>query len=477
MESRPNLLFIFTDEQRYDTLPHAQDRPGAYPEGSLAMPNLGRFAESACVVEEAYCTQPVCTPSRGSILTGLYPKRHGAYDNNVPLHPDARTLPELLPEDMRSAYTTAYHGKWHLGDEIFAQHGFTDWVGYEDEYARFYSPERDRNAKSHYTHWLRKHGFKPDRKDGSFSRGRASCLPEPFTKPAFLAETACAFLDRQKASPFVHYINFLEPHMPFFGPMTGRYDPASVPLPPNFNRFPGSDMPKWRQKAERLSREGFSWYDLSTDAGWRQMTAAYMGLNTLVDKYTGVILDKLDALGLAGNTIVVFTSDHGEMMGSHGLVGKQCMYQESIRVPLLIRLPGQSKPVRIKGPLSQIDLVPTLLDLLGAPVPDHLHGQSRADLLQSGEDATLSGDVVVTWNTSSEYNWENPRNPSELATMEDVRTLVTPDGWRFSHYPDSGNHELFNLREDPLEMRNLAKDPSHAGRVGDFTRRLARFPH
>ena len=163
------------------------------------------------------------------------------------------------------------------------------------------------------------------------------------------------------------------------------------------------------------------------------------------------------------------------MMGSHGLVGKQCMYQESIRVPLMIRLPGQTNPMRIQGPVSQIDLVPTLLDLIGSPVPGHLQGQSRADLLRTGRDTRLEQDVVVTWNTSCQYNWENPRNAGEVATMENVRTLVTPDGWRFSHYPESGNHELFNLCEDPLETRNLAGDPASKDTLQELTARLAQF--
>ncbi|MGC9450081.1 MAG: sulfatase-like hydrolase/transferase [Oceanipulchritudo sp.] len=475
MSSTPNLLFLFTDEQRYDTLPHAQDRPGAFPPGSLRMPNLERLGESACVFEEAYCTQPVCTPSRGSILTGLWPRTHGAYDNNIPLHPGARTLPECLPAEMADRYKTAYHGKWHLGNEIFAQHGFTEWAGIEDQYAQFYSPGRDPEAKCHYNQWLRKHGFKPDMRNGNFSRGQACSLPEPFTKPAFLAETACEFLERNRTSPFIHYINFLEPHMPFFGPLTGLYEPEAAPLPPNLHDRPGEDMPVWREKAERIAREGFEWYDLSRETGWRRMMAAYMGLNTLIDKYTGILLDKLEELGLADNTIVVFTSDHGEMMGSHGLVGKQCMYQESIRVPLMIRLPGQTEPVRVRGPVSQVDLVPTLLELMGAPVPGHLQGQSRAGLLQEGKEARLEEDVVVTWNTSCEYNWENPRNAGEVATMEDVRTLVTPDGWRFSHYPESGNHELFNLREDPLERRNLAKEGACLEIVRELSSRLAAF--
>jgi len=472
MSKPANLLFIFTDEQRYDTLPHAADRPSAYPGGCLRMPNLERFAESATVFEEAYCTQPVCTPSRGSIMTGLYPQFHGAYDNNVPLDRTARTLPELLPEAHRNRYARAYHGKWHLGDEIFAQHGFENWIGYEDEYAPYYSDGRDRELKCRYNRWLREQGFKPDSPDGNFSRGRASTLPEAFSKATFIAGETCRFLEENRHQPFIHYLNFLEPHMPFYGPLSGMYPPESVPLPPNFNDFPAPDLPLSHAKAERWKAHGFEWYDLSTEAGWRQMIAAYMGLNTLIDRCVGSVLDKLESLGLMDETIIVFTSDHGEMMGSHRLIGKQVMYQESIRVPLLIRLPGQCEQQRITGPMSQIDLVPTLLDLIGAPLPEGLHGTSKAELLRNGGNARLEDDVFICWNTRAHGESPAPRSTEQLCFREDVRTLVTPDGWRFSYFPETGAHELFCLREDPMECHNLARDPGQVARIEGFTRRL-----
>lgn len=457
---QPNLLFIFTDQQRFDTL-FSED---------VSMPHVNRLASESCYFEEAHCTQPVCTPSRGSLMTGLHPHAHGAVINNVPLPEQVRCLPELLPADIRARYRTAYHGKWHLGDEIFAQHGFEEWISFEDHYDAHYREGRDKNALSTYNTWLRGHGFKPD-DGGKFSRARACCLPEAYGKPAFLAEQACRFLSDAGGDPFILYVNFLEPHMPFYGPRTGDYDPGALRLPENFGAR-GDDGLLVRLLAERFRREGFEWYDLAREEGWRRMTAAYRGLCGLVDKMTGRILAALEANGQADNTIVVFTSDHGEMMGSHGMLGKRVMNQESIRVPLMVRLPGQRRMQRISGPVSQIDLVPTLLDLMGSPPDEELHGTSRASMLGGG-DTRLREDVVVSWNESAANRQALAGKPIEdwrldlagsherhlAALTEPVRTLITADGWRFSTSPALGEPALYNLREDPFELHNLADDP------------------
>lgn len=339
----PNLLFIFTDEQRHDAM-------GCAGNAHLRTPHLDRFAQTATRFTQAHCTQPVCTPSRSSIMSGLYPHATGAFENNQPLRDDVRTLPELLPEAVRNQYATGYFGKWHLGDEIFAQHGFDDWRGFEDEYWRHYSAGRDRDAVSPYSRWLSERGFKPDLPHGRFSRGRSCVLPERYTKPAWLADQACEFIAEHRDRPWILYLNFLEPHMPFFGPRTGHYDPATIPLPENYQHPPHAHHHlKPRLLYERFREEGFQWYDLGAEQGWRQMRAAYYGLCELVDAHVGRILDALDASGGGDQTAVVYTSDHGEMLGSHQLLGKSVMYQEAIRVPLLIRAPGQSKWARSRG--------------------------------------------------------------------------------------------------------------------------------
>ena len=152
MPNRPNLLFILTDQQRWETM-------GCYGNKWIQTPALDRLASRSFVFENAYVTQPVCTPSRTSILTGLYPQTSGATTNNVALGPDVKTIAEMVPDGV----TCGYFGKWHLGDEIFAQRGFTEWVSSEDQYRRFYSRQETLSQMSDYHHFLVDNGLEPDK--------------------------------------------------------------------------------------------------------------------------------------------------------------------------------------------------------------------------------------------------------------------------------------------------------------------------
>lgn len=472
-----NLLFIYTDEQAISSL-------GAYGNTRIQTPNLDRLASRSVLFERAYVTQTVCTPSRSSLLTGLYPHTNGCTENNIPLRVDTPCLPEMVQGD----YVTAHHGKWHLGDEIFAQHGFREWRSIDDGYRKYYGAARDRNEKSTYHHFLIDNGFKPGRGD-VFNRSECCRLPEEVGKPAYLAREASRFLRENRDRPFILYVNFFEPHMPYFGPRDSQYDPSSVFLPSNFDTIPDALCPlKTRLFQRAYFEKGHSGFPLRTEAEWRRMIANYWGLASLVDTHAGTILDTLDECGLRDNTIVVYTSDHGDMMGSHRLLAKCVQYEEASRVPLLIRLPGQEKGKRIREPISQIDLVPTLLDLMGEKAPAHLPGRSRRRVLERND--KLSDDVVLEWNGRNSGifadqigstglpddlpGWaEEFGNASELdsAIADPVRTIVTPDGWKFTCSP-RGEHQLFDLNTDPLERRNLAFEADMLDRVVDLRRRI-----
>lgn len=470
--TQPNLLVLLTDEQRYNTL-------ACYGNSALQMPNLNALAAQSCVINKAYCTQPVCTPARGSYVTGLYPHAHGAWFNNIPLNADAKCLPEYLPE----ATKTAYFGKWHLGDEIFAQHGFQEWRSVEStwiNYNKHFSPGRDPNAKSTYHHYLRSRGYKPDADHGrSYSRDLTTKLPERDGKPAYLASEASRYIRAHRDEPFALYVSMLEPHMPFYGPRDDQYAPEDVPLPPNFDAVPQEGDPlRERLHYLRYHTHGFERYDLTTETGWRQITAAYWGLCSLIDTHMGRVLDTLDACDLMDDTIIVFTSDHGDMMGSHQLVGKGTMYQESVRVPLLVRLPGQREQRRITGPFSHIDLVPTLLDLMNQPVPAGLHGTSRRTNLETG--TALTDDVFIEWNipASRKHTYNDTilaaagsRERAEAALNDQQRTIITADGWRYTH-STIGDHALYDLNEDPEERQNLARATKQAARIAALSDRI-----
>ena len=476
----PNLLFLFTDEQRADTM-------AAYGNARIQTPNLNRLAAQSVVFERAYVTQPVCTPSRASMLTGLYPHTNGCIENNVPLAADVPCLPEMLGQAGDVEYATAYHGKWHLGDEIYPQHGFQEWRSIEDGYRKHYGTDLDPEARSTYHQFLIEHGFLPA--DGQyFSRAEATRLPEAFGKPAYLAREASRFIRENRDRPFVLYVNFLEPHMPFFGPRDDQHDPSQVTLPGNFDQPPTVDQPlKARLFQRAYYEQGHGDLALRNEADWRRMIANYWGLCSLVDTHVGTILETVEACGLDEQTIVVYTSDHGDMMGSHRLLAKCVMFEEAIWVPLLIRLPGQTTAKRVRAPVSQIDLVPTLLDLMGQPMPDQLQGQSLRPVLEGRTDVPL-GDVFIEWNghnngfgdilgavSVSEAMLRLASREEIVAAITDpVRTVITPEGWKFNHSP-LGEHELYDLNQDPLETSNLVGREELRPQVQELIAKIRRW--
>jgi arylsulfatase A-like enzyme len=335
-------------------------------------------------------------------------------------------------------------GKWHLGDEIFAQHGFEEWVSIEDGYTNHYGKESDRSKRSDYHHFLIDKGYKPDR-SSKFSRSFAARRPIEHCKPSFLEMKACEFLRRHRSEPFILYINFLEPHMPFFGPLDNEHNPDDVDLPANFSDPLEDNEPLcYRRKREQcIKKYGADEKDI------RKLIARYWGLVTQVDRSVGAILRTLETLGLAENTIVVYTSDHGDMMGSHHMVEKGVMYEEATRIPWLIRVPRMKGKGRlIKNRVSQIDMVPTLLELLTAKSTGSLPGQSLVPLFTG--DKVDQRDVFIEWNPYSKKRLEH------LYT----RTVISPDGWKLC-LSDVDKCQLFNLKEDPGETTNLFDSGRH----------------
>jgi arylsulfatase len=454
---KPNLLFLWTDEQRADTM-------AVYGNQKIQTPNLNKLAAESVVFERAYVSQPVCTPARSTVMTGLWPHQSGLTKNNIALPPEVPTLPEIANDP---DYRTGYFGKWHLGDEIFAQHGFEEWRSMES-YSQFYGPDRDLSARSSYHQFLLDRGYTPDTDDGQFSRGFAARLPIEHCKPKYLEGEACDFLQRHQNEPFMLYVNFLEPHMPFYGPLDGLYDPAEVDLPANFNDPLEENEPEAYRKAreEWLAEKYNGEYDLNNESDWRRLIAKYWGLVTQVDRSVGAILDTLERLGLADNTIVVYTSDHGDMMGSHRLLHKTLMYEESMRVPWLMRVPELGRTQRIvPSAASHIDLVPTLIDFMGITTERPLPGKSLRPRIEGRAGADP---VFVQWNPGG--GMAEGRNPHGKLRKENAqpgnasRTVLSPDGWKLTlHTHDRG--QLYDLNQDPGETKNLFDVPEHRAMV------------
>ncbi len=466
-KEKPNLLFLWTDEQRADTM-------RVYGNARIHAPNLNRLASESVVFRQAYVSQPVCTPSRSTVMTGLWPHQNGCTENNIPLSEEVPTLPEILNDP---DYRTGYFGKWHLGDEVFAQHGFEEWVSIEDGYWKYFRPGRDRDAKSTYWRFLHDLGYKPDTKRGTYSRWYVSTLPLEHSKTRFLETRARDFIRRYRKEPFILYVNFLEPHMPFNGPLNDEHKPDEIALPPNFNDPLEDNEPlRYRLLRERYVRFGFEGHDLSTEAGWRRLIANYWGLVTQVDLAVGGILKELEDAGLAENTIVVYTSDHGDMMGAHHLLAKTVMYRESVRVPWLIRYPRLARrQILVDGPASHIHLVPTLLHLLGRRQDDRFPGKSLLPAIR--ESRRLTDDVFIEWNPALRYG----RVPKRVEGVNEVdlqrafrastRTVATADGWKLC-LSDTDKNQLFDLRKDPYETTNLFGRGEYERVVADLRQRI-----
>jgi len=475
MARKPNLLFIFSDQQRADTL-------GCYGNLLVQTPHLDRLAGRSVLFEKTYVTQPVCTPSRSSIMTGLYPHANGCTENNLPLKADVPTIAEMVSPE----YVRAYNGKWHLGDEVIPQHGFDHWLSVADKYRSHFTKEAYRPLFTDYHHFLLEQGFTPDREwygAKVFAGPWAAQLPEELTKAGFQARKAAAFIREHRDRPFVLYVSFVEPHRPYYSPFDDLCPPEEVPVGPHFRQPPGEDAALIKRLTSDacLCKGMLDGGDLTTEAGCRWLRAKYLGMVTLVDRAVGQILQAVDDAGIGEHTIVVFSSDHGDFVGDHMLFGKSLLYEEVSRVPLLMHVPWLgSQPRRIAEPISQIDLVPTLLDLLDEPIPDGLHGISRLPLLtggttlpdQNGQDVFLEWNGVDGWPkraeapTVTEEQWRQVLGP--------WRTVVTADGWKLNLSPVD-QCELFNLAQDPHEQRNLFDDPACRDRVRDLAVRIRRW--
>ena len=218
----------------------------------------------------------------------------------------------------------------------------------------------------------------------------------------------------------------------------------------------------------------FGGVDLTNESGWRTVRARYFGLVTLLDRAVGKMLRALDEAGSAYNTIVVFTSDHGDMMGDHGILAKCVMYEEALRVPLLMRVPWLGRgEVRVPGRMSQIDLVPTLLDLMGEDIPPECQGASRRGVLEGGD--TLEGkDAFVEWNGADGFKaapMDTPDDEGKRIKGAPWRTVVSAEGWKLNMSPVD-RCELFDLNSDPHEMSNLFDEPAQQGRIRGLRDRI-----
>jgi len=448
LRRKPNVIVFLPDQQRADTI-------RCYGGSKVHAPNLNKLASESVVFSRAYVTHPVCTPSRSSLMTGTWPHINGCTRNSVPLDRRFLVLPELLAD---KDYRTAYMGKWHLGPAGSPQRAFEEWISTDQG--------------GHYTRFLISTGLTPDREDGDFSELAISNLPLELSRPKFLEKHACEFIEKHRHDPFILIVAFVEPHSPYNGPLNDEHSLDEIDLDLTATLPPAEDVPlryrlmrEWQQAEAVLDRKRLSkllFFGITPEE-YRSIKQRYLGLVTMVDRSIGSILDCLERSGLTEDTAIVHTSDHGDMLGAHHLFGKEVMFEEAVRVPYLVRLPGQRSGTIIRRPVSHIDFVPTLLDLLGQTKPSQCAGKSRVPLIRG--EAMAPESVFIEWAPNRMKIKKGTslaaRRMIKRAVDESTRTVVSADGWKFC-LRDKDTNELYNLDDDPLETRNLYANRQYA---------------
>ena len=423
---RPNILVLLTDDQRYDTV-------GALGHPDVRTPNIDRLVRSGTTFTQA-CIMggtvgAVCVPSRGMLLTGQY--LFPVHDNLISSTGGPAARPYVLfPEVLRDkGYVTFGTGKWHNGPRLY-QRCFTDggniFFGGMSDHARVPVTQYDRSGAYPQTE----------------RRAR-----EQFSSELF-AGAAVRFLERYRGSePFLLYVAFTSPHDPRTPPerFARMYDASRLKLPPNFmpqHPFDNGDM---KLRDEMLA--GFP----RTEREIRRHIAEYYGMVSEVDAQIGRVLRALEASPHAPNTVVVYAADNGLACGQHGLMGKQNLYDHSIRVPLMMSGPGVRAGRRVDGLCYLLDVCPTLLELAGIRAPKEVQGESIVPALSGGR-TSLRGSV--------------------MAAYRDFQRAVRTGTHKLIEYKVGGERttQLFDLRRDPWEMRNLAGE--QPARVSEMRREL-----
>ncbi len=424
-DRRPNILFVLTDQQRYDTI-----AAGGNP--FIKTPTMDRLCREGTRFNRAYTPSPVCVSARGSLITGQYPHNSGCYDNGFQMPTDRPTMMDLLS---RAGYACHGAGKMHFTPEKDALRGFRSRDRQEEIGS---SVERD-----DYLRFVHENGFEHVH-DVMGARGEMYYIPQISQLPArlhpsaWVADRSLDFLDqRDDSEPFFLWSSFIHPHPPF-----------SPPTPWNkLYRGPNMPRPKRCDYQEDLwtyfnrHQNRYKYRDQGLDDNLlRVMRGYYWACVSFIDYQVGRIIDKLEAKGELDNTLIVWSSDHGEFLGDYDCFGKRGFLDPAARIPMLARLPGRFAADTVEEtPCSLVDLIPTFLGAGGADCGEaELDGRDLAELVGSGEDRTVYGQLQVG-----------------------DRGLYMACDQAFKYYYSAADQKeyLIDLKTDPEETRNCAENP------------------
>jgi N-acetylglucosamine-6-sulfatase len=422
-----NVVFILSDDHRYDFMGFLGKVK------FLQTPNMDRLARAGAHIENATVTTSLCSPSRASILTGLFSHRHGVVDNQTDIRPDLVFFPQYLQQ---LGYETAFIGKWHMGhDSDEPRPGFDKWISFRGQ-GEYYNGQLNI--------------------DGQRTRMTKHISDE-------LTDHAVEWLRRQRDKPFFLYLSHKAVHAMFEPAQRhlGKYENVTLDYPVTMADTPENyrGKPAW-VKEQRNSWHGVDYMyhgQMDFDTFYKRYCETLLS----IDESIGRVLDCLQDLGRLDSTLVFYMGDNGFCFGEHGLIDKRHMYESSMRVPLLAHCPEIIKAgTKVPQLVQNIDIAPTILDAAGVRPPAEMDGRSFLPLL-AGQDLPWRDAVFY------EYYWE--ANYPQTPTTFGVRT----DRWKFIHYHGIWDtDELYDLRDDPDERHNLIDAPEHQGLVKTLRQRM-----
>lgn len=429
-----NVIFILTDDHRYDYMGFTGKVPW------LETPNMDMLAEEGAYLPNAFVTTSLCSPSRASILTGQFSHTHTIVDNQAPDPGNLTFFPSYL---QKAGYQTGFFGKWHMGDHSDeAQPGFDHWESFNGQ-GVYYNPKVNIN------------GERIQYKDSTYITD-------------LLTEHAVNWLDkRDKNKPFFMYLSHKAVHAAFKPARRhkGKYSGKKIDLPSTYEQtktgeWQGLKWPKWVAE-QRVSWHGVD-YMYHSNIDLHELVQAYCETLLGVDESIGSVMEYLESEGIDDSTLIIYMGDNGFSWGEHGLIDKRHFYEESVKVPLLVRCPELFEGgIQPKAMVQNIDIGPTILAEAGVQKPDYMPGVSFIPIL-TGENPSGNRKEVFY-----EYYWENdfPMTP----TMYGMRT----DKYKYIRYQGIWDrNELYDIQNDPFEMYNLIGDPTKQDTIKNMLKSL-----
>ncbi len=435
MNARPNILWYCTDQQRFDTI-------AALGNPHVRTPNIDALVADGVAFTHAYCQSPICTPSRSSFMTGLYPSRVHNTRNGNDTFPSGTPL--ITKRIADAGYYCGLVGKFHLQSagrrtEPRLDDGFSYW--------RFSHAPRDDWAEGHhYADWVKNLGGDLDAMRESEDR-----VDPSMHQTTWASECAIEFIEQAKDrnEPWLLNLNIYDPHPPFIPPKVyaDQFDPESMPGP----YFRESDLDQ-QAKLAKLDFQDEIRTPEQHDA--KRVQALYYAMIKQIDDQFARIVDALEATGQRDNTVIIFTSDHGEALGDHGLMFKGCRFYEGlVRVPLVFSWPREFKGGLVSEALVELlDLSATLVELAGIDQPEDMQGKSLLPILRGDADPSTLRDYV-----RSEYF--DALDPHFTGGSGTYGTMFRTRTHKLCMYHDKGVGELYDLDRDPWEFEDLWDDP------------------